>query len=73
MSENPIAQAMAEFNERVAKPWAAAINERMAAFGQEFTRLRAETRAKPCPCGCGHTIGEVVGDGIVNPHMLFRR
>lgn len=49
MTDTPIARSMAEFNERVAKPWADEMARRFGALAQEFNRLRAETRAQPCP------------------------
>lgn len=52
----------------VAGPLKAAVER----IGAEFRRLQSETRAGPCPCDCGNTIGDVLGDGVVNVHMAAR-
>jgi hypothetical protein len=68
----PIAESMKRFNEQVAKPWAEEMQKRFKALGRDVARMRVETQAKPCPCGCGHTIGEACGGGMVNLHVLLR-
>jgi hypothetical protein len=73
LSDNPLAESLSRLNEVVAKPWAKAMAAQANALGDEFMRLRSETRAKRCPCGCGHTLGEVLGDGLINPHTLWPR